>query len=174
VNEPAFLTRALAAEHDRSTFTCGVEPLDRYFRQQVTQDVRRRIAYCFVMVETGTATIAGYYTLSATSIYLTDLPAAQVKRLPRYPLGPAVLLGRLAVAAPYQGRHLGAALLADAVERAARADIAAFAIVTDPKDERAHRFYARYGFADLPGTQRRLCVSMDSILNFLRQERTVR
>ncbi len=168
MNEPVFNTEALASKHDRSSFTCGVEPLDRYFQQQATQDIRRRIASCFVMVEKATGAVAGYYTISATSLLLTDLPEAQAKRLPRHPLVPAVLLGRLAVATTYQGRHLGAALVADAVERAARADIAAFAIVVDPKDGEARRFYARFGFSELFGNERRLCVPIESILRFLK------
>jgi ribosomal protein S18 acetylase RimI-like enzyme len=72
------------------------------------------------------------------------------------------------VARGHQNRHLGASLVADAAERAARADIAAFAIVVDPEDDRAQRFYARLGFAELPGPERRLCVPIESILRFLR------
>jgi hypothetical protein len=90
VNDPAFITEALASKHDRSSFTCGVEPLDRYLQQQATQDIRRRIASCFVMVEKATGAVAGYHTISATSLLLTDLPEAQAKRLPRHPLVPAV------------------------------------------------------------------------------------
>lgn len=166
MSEPAFIIEALASKHDRSAFTCGTEPLDRYFRQQVTQDIRRRIASCFVMVENATGAVAGYYTISATSLFLTDLPEEQAKRLPRHPLVPAVLLGRLAVATTFQGRHLGASLVADAVDRAARADIAAFAIVVDPKDDSARRFYEKFGFSELPGDERRLCVPIESILCF--------
>ncbi len=167
MNEPAFVIEALTSKHDRSSFTCGVEPLDRYFRQQAAQDIRRRIASCFVMIENASAAVAGYYTLSATSLRLDELPEAQTKRLPRYPLIPAVLLGRLAVATAFQRRHLGTSLVADAVERAARADISAFAIVVDPKDDNARRFYAKFGFAQLCGAERRLCVPIESVLRFL-------
>jgi hypothetical protein len=34
---------ALAADHDGRAFPFGVAELDRYFQQQVTQDIRRRI-----------------------------------------------------------------------------------------------------------------------------------
>jgi hypothetical protein len=33
----------LAARHDRRAFSCGVADLDRYFHQQVTQGIRRRV-----------------------------------------------------------------------------------------------------------------------------------
>jgi len=172
VSDAAFATEALATHHDRSSFTCGVEPLDRYLRQQATQDIRRRIANCFVLTEKATGTVAGYYTLSGTSLHLTDLPEAQAKRLPRYPMVPAALLGRLAIATAYQRRHLGASLLADAAERASRSDLAVFAIVTDPNDDQAHRFYVKYGFIEVPGAQRRLVVPIDSILRFFEAQRS--
>jgi len=35
----------LLAEHDRSTFASGCDPLDNDFRQRVTQDLRRRVAF---------------------------------------------------------------------------------------------------------------------------------
>lgn len=164
MSQPDFLTEALAPQHDRSSFTCGVEPLDRYLRQHATQDIRRRIANCFVMIERTTGDIAGYYTLSGTSLLLTDLPQTMVKRLPRYPAVPAALLGRLAVATAFQNRHLGASLLADAALRASRADLAVFAVVTDPKDDNARRFYLKHGFMELPGAPLRLFAPVDSLL----------
>ena len=168
MSEPSFITQALAAHHERSSFTCGVEALDRYLREQATQDIRRRVANCFVMVDEKMSSIAGYYALSATSLLLSDLPQAATKRLPRYPQVPAVILGRLAVAIDYQGRHVGAALLADATERAARADIAVFAIITDPIDERAHRFYKKHGFMELSGERPRLFIPIESIRRLLK------
>jgi hypothetical protein len=92
-----FVVEPLGSGHDRTSFVCGVEPLDRYFRNQAGQDVRRRATACFVCQERATGQIAGYYTLSAGSILLTDLPAQLAKRLPRYPTVPIARLGRLAV-----------------------------------------------------------------------------
>ena len=48
---PTFRLAPLGAEHDRDSFHCGEEALDRYFKTQATQDIRRRIANCFVAVE---------------------------------------------------------------------------------------------------------------------------
>ena len=135
----------LCPEHDRTQFGSGVEALDRYFQQQVTQDVRRRVTACFVAVSTAPL-ISGFYTLASTSIVLTDLPASTGKKLPRYPSVPAIRMGRLAVDQRFKGKGLGAALIADALERACRAEIAAFALVVDAKDEAASDFYAHHGF----------------------------
>lgn len=152
----------LAAGHDRSAFASGSEPLDRYFRAQATQDARRRLSFCFVAVEIGTGALAGFCTLAATHVPLTQLPTATTRQLPRYPVVPAVLLGRLAVDGRHQAQGLGVALVADALARALRAEIATFAMVVDAKDERARRFYERLGFAPLPGEERRLVLPLDS------------
>lgn len=86
----------LDAAHNRATFSSGSGPLDRYFQQQVTQDVRRKVTACFVALAIEQR-IAGYYTLAAASMLLNDLPSSIGKKLPRYPLVPAVRMGRLAV-----------------------------------------------------------------------------
>jgi predicted N-acetyltransferase YhbS len=129
----------LLAAHDRTAFISGSEPLDRYLREQAKQDMRRRIASCFVAIDNSGA-IAGFYTIAASSLVLDALPADQIKRLPRYPTVPAVLLGRLAVAKAHQGQRLGAALVADALLRATRTDVMAYAMIVDAKDEAAARF----------------------------------
>lgn len=144
-----FRVAPLDASHDRATFNSGSEPLDRYFQQQVTQDVRRRVAACFVALASEQR-IAGFYTLASASLLLADLPASVGKKLPRYPTVPAVRMGRLAVDREFKGRGLGAALLADALNRAARSDIAAYALMVDAKDDSAAAFYRHHGFIALP------------------------
>lgn len=104
----AALDAQLNSRLDRSAFRSGSEPLDRYLREQVSQDVRRRVAACFVAPSE--QRIAGYYTLAAASVLLSDLPASTGKRLPRYPTVPAVRMGRLAVDQAYKGQGLGGAL----------------------------------------------------------------
>lgn len=90
--------------------------------------------------------LGGYYTLSATAVKLSDLPNQTARRLPRYPLVPATLLGRLAVDRRFQRKGYGRFLLADALYRVARNEIASFAVIVDAKDEDARRFYERESF----------------------------
>lgn len=142
----SFVVEPLSARHDRAAFACGVEPLDRYLREQAGQDVKRRVANCFVAGSGGSHVVSGYYTLAAASIPVTEIPSELSRRLPRYPLLPAALIGRLAVDLRYARRSLGSALLYDAIARAMRADTAVYAIVVDAKDETAATFYARFGF----------------------------
>lgn len=144
-----FRVASLDTVHDRSGFNCGTPPLDRYFREQVTQDIRRRVAACFVAL-TDTQRIAGYYTLASACVPLVDLPPDTAKRLPRYPAVPAIRMGRLAVDQDFKGQGLGAALLADALARAARSEVAAFALLVDAKGDEAAAFYRHHGFISLP------------------------
>jgi GNAT superfamily N-acetyltransferase len=166
VSEP-YRIGPLGEEHDRSRFASGSAALDRYFQTQASQDLRRRITACFVVVSPDSDEVVGYYTLTATSIALDALPPAIVKKLPRYPVVPAALLGRLAIARSHQGRGLGGVLLADALKRSARAEMGVFAMVVDAKDEAAQRFYEHYGFTLLPGESRRLFLPIDAALRHL-------
>jgi GNAT superfamily N-acetyltransferase len=143
-----FAVTALARQHDRGAFSCGAPALDDYLRRQAGQDVRRRVAACFVATDSA-GRVAAYYTLAAASLPLTALPDGIVRRLPRYPAVPAARLGRLAVDQACQGQGLGAAMLADALDRTARSDIAAAAMVVDAKDHAAARFCAHHGFIAL-------------------------
>lgn len=154
-----FRIALLHSGHDRSTFTSGSAPLERYLRAQVSQDVRRRIAACFVAL-TDEDRIAGYYTLASASLLLTDLPPATAKKLPRYPTVPTVRMGRLAVDRSFKGMGLGAALLVDALERAARSEIASYALLVDAKDEEAAAFYRHHGLLALPEAPHTLFLPM--------------
>ncbi len=149
-----FQIALLHETHVRTSFGCGLASLDGYFHKQVTQDIRRKVTACFVALADGQR-VAGYYTLASASIPLAGLPPGIGKKLPRYPLLPAVRMGRLAVDRAFAGRGLGGALLADALTRAARSEIAAYALLVDAKDESAAAFYRHHGFiafADSPLT----------------------
>ncbi len=149
--------------HDRTTFASGVAALDRYFREQATQDVRRRATSCYVAVDAATATVAGYYTLSASGVPLGDVGEELARRLPRYPSVPVARLGRLAVDQAYRGRGLGALLLWDAASRAARSEVMVFALVVDAKDDQAEAFYRHHGFAAFGSLPRQLIMPLAKV-----------
>lgn len=159
----AFRIEPLGSDHDRSEFSSGIEALDHYFREQVTQDVRRRVTTCFVAVEASGSMVAGYYTLSAAGVLLSDLPHSLAKRLPRYPTVPVARMGRLAVDLAYRGRKLGAALLWDAIARTLRSEIAVFAIIVDAKDDRAETFYLHHGFVPFGQHPRQLVLPLSKL-----------
>jgi GNAT superfamily N-acetyltransferase len=152
----------LGPRHDRNSFASGVDPLDRYFRTQAGQDARKNLAAPFVLVLPD-GTIAGYYTLSSTAVQLGELPEKAVRKLPRYPLVPATLLGRLAVDHRHRGKGYGRFMLADALYRAMRSEIASFAVIVDAKDDNARRFYQRESFLPLPDQPMKLFRPMADI-----------
>ncbi|HLH21395.1 MAG TPA: GNAT family N-acetyltransferase [Chloroflexota bacterium] len=158
-----FRVESLTSAHDRIAFVSGTPALDRYFREQVTQDIRRRVSACYVALEITTGKIAGYYTLSAASVLLGELPQEMARRLPRYPSVPVARLGRLAVDQACRGRGLGSALLWDAVARAARSEIAVFALVVDAKDGQAETFYRHYGFVSFGSRPRQLVLPLTNL-----------
>jgi ribosomal protein S18 acetylase RimI-like enzyme len=155
-----FRVEPLGPGHERRAFDCGVEALDQYLASQASQDVRRRVSACYVAVELSSGKLAGFYTLAAGSVPLNDLPPDLTKRPPRYPAVPVARIGRLAIGRAFQGQKLGGALLADAALRAARSEVAVFALIVDAKDETAAAFYRHHGFEPIGGNDRQLIVSL--------------
>jgi predicted N-acetyltransferase YhbS len=152
------------ARHDRAGFYSGEPSLDAYLKQRASQDMKRQVAVCYVLCEEGAREIIGYYTLSAFAIEAQDLAADVVAKLPRYPLLPAALLGRLAVGQKYRGQNRGKMLVLDAVQRVCRSDVAAMALVADAINERvAASFYAPLGFLPIPNRPLRLYLPLNRV-----------
>ena len=160
--KPFLKIEPLARKHNRAAFCCGHEELDRYIKERASQDARKQISTPFVLVESGDSTVICYYTLSATSILLADLPEETAKKLPGYPAVPATLLGRLAVDDRHKGRGYGELLLLHALRRALHAttDVASFAIIVEPKDKKSRAFYAHYEFIPFADEKRRMYLPM--------------
>jgi GNAT superfamily N-acetyltransferase len=104
-------------------------------RSHAGQDARKKMAAPFVLVPPDGAS-GGYYTLAATGVKLAEFPVDITRKLPRYPLVPATLLGRLAVDQNYQRRGYGRFLLAGALFRSVRSEIASFAVMSTPRMRR--------------------------------------
>jgi GNAT superfamily N-acetyltransferase len=164
-NHPNIRIEPLASHHDRAAFSCGVEALDRYLCRRASQDARKHVAATFVMVEQDSSAVLGFYTLSATSISLSELPEGIAKKLPKYRLVPAILLGRLAVDQAQRGQGFGELLLIDALRRCLRTkDIGWMAIVVDAKDEQGMAFYERYHFIRFSPNSNRLFLPRTTIV----------
>jgi hypothetical protein len=142
----------LDKRHNRSVFDCGNETLNKYLKNQASQDVKRKLSACFVLSEKETNIIKGYYTLSNNTIQLSSLPEEIKRKLAAYDSVPATLLGRLAIDKKYQGEGWGKILLIDALRRSFTISnqIGSFAVIVDPIDEQAELFYAKYDFIKLP------------------------
>jgi GNAT superfamily N-acetyltransferase len=144
----------LDKNHNRDNFDCGKELLNNYLKTQARQDFKRKLAICFVLCNNKN-NILGYYTLSNNSISLNSFPESIRKKLPTsYHSIPTTLLGRLALDKNHQGVGIGKILLMDALKRSfdISQKIGSYAVVVDPIDEEAEKFYEKYDFIKLPGS----------------------
>jgi GNAT superfamily N-acetyltransferase len=140
-----------ASRHRREAFDCGVESLTTFLRERACKEVASKTCACFVAVPAAEpGCVAGYYTFSAATIALEQVPPELARRLPRYPLLPATLLGRLACDLRFKGVGLGRLLVVDALARAflASGEVGSVVVVTDPK-EATVSFYEKFGFRRL-------------------------
>ena len=147
------ISEPLNSKHKKSDFSCGKEMLDNYIQKQANQDIKRKLSACFVIEETETNLIKSYYTLSNNSIPLKIVPNEIRKKLPSsYEAIPTTLLGRLAIDSKFQGQGIGKLILVDALKRSHELSktIGSFAVVVDPIDLDAEKFYKKYGFIKLP------------------------
>jgi len=161
----AWIFERLAKKHDRTKFSCGVDTLDDYLMRRAGQEQRRGVTFPYVLIRGDDLRVLAYYTLSATSIALTDLPPVMAKQL-GYPAAPAALIGRLAVDQSLQGQGIGQLVLIDALRRlTATESLAIMLVVVDPKNEAATHFYARLGFEPLSSEDRRMYLPFKTIKN---------
>jgi ribosomal protein S18 acetylase RimI-like enzyme len=126
--------------------------LNHYLKTQVNQDIRKRFATCFVAVDEQ-ENVIGYYTLTSQSLGREAIPQTYIKQVPASYNAPAILLGRLARDRKFAGKGLGESLLMDALFRSYRISeksIGAMAVVVDPINDSALKFYEKYGFQLLP------------------------
>lgn len=139
------------AIHRRENFSCGNAVLDRYFKEQLTQDIKKLACTCFILADEHHS-VKGYFTLSSLSIPKSSVPEVYQKKLALYGDVPVTLLGRLAVDVQYKGKGFGETMLMDALHKSfmATRTIASWAVVVDPIDDSAVKFYKKYGFVLIP------------------------
>lgn len=146
----------LEKTHNRKKFACEENSLTDYIRKQVSQDIRKRLATCFVAVD-DESNVIGYYTLTSESLGRELIPDKYLKQLPGNYNAPVILLGRLARDIKTKGTGLGEHLLLDALFRSyklSNESIGAMAIVVEPINEKAVEFYKKYGFEQLPDSEK--------------------
>ena len=141
-----FRIEQLKKQHDRSGFDCGTAVLNDYLKTRARKDQQRRFCTCYLAIANDINAIAGFYTISSSSIKLDQLSPATRKKLPRYADVPVVRIGRLAVDKEFHGRGLGSALIYDAIKRVVQSGIGVYAVVVDAKDGNAIAFYRHMEF----------------------------
>jgi predicted GNAT family N-acyltransferase len=170
MDESKYVIEKLNGDHHRGFFNSGVHQLDDYLTKQAGQDMKRHVAITYVLTELPSSNVIGYHTLSSTSIELKNLPEKEIKRLPRYPLLPATLIGRLAVDENHQGKSIGQFLLIHALKVSLENSntIASLAVIVDAKNNNSSKFYQYFGFIKFSDIQDKLYLPMETIkkMNF--------
>ena len=143
---PALLTEA----HDGSAFDSGEPVLDEWLRRRAWNNLLTAASRTYVVRPTGSSRVIGYFALSMGQILADEATGAMRRNMPKFI--PAVVLGRLAIDRAWQGKGLGRALLADAVQRSLRAsaEVSARLVIVHAISPAAEAFYLHHGFTRLP------------------------
>lgn len=151
--------------HNKESFLCGIDALDNYLLTKANQDNKKNVAVTYALTLHHSHQVLGYYTLSSLGIMPGELPIEIIKKLPRYPILPAILLGRLAVDKTHQGNKIGKLLLIDALKRSfmISEQIGAIAVIVNAKNKTASDFYQYFGFIQFPENNLKLFLPMDTI-----------
>lgn len=157
--------RKLDTSHHKKNFASGSTPLDQYLKNQAGQDIKRNISVTYALTVINSVEVIGYYTLSSISIDVSELSDEYIKKLPKYPMLPGILIGRLAIDSRHQGKKIGGLLLIDALKRSLLMSdqIGMNAVIVDAKDHHAVNFYLHYGFIQFPTNHKKLFLPIHTI-----------
>jgi GNAT superfamily N-acetyltransferase len=156
----------LCREHLLEEFDCGVDDLNRFLKRQSLGSQQAHSAQTYVVAKDWR--VSGYYSLAAASVTFEAATDRLKKGQARHPV-PAILLARLAVDRRMHGKGLGAALLKDALLRAAGAadTIGARALLVHAKDDQAKTFYEHFNFESSPSDPLHLMLLMKDVIRLV-------
>ncbi|HVC58900.1 MAG TPA: GNAT family N-acetyltransferase [Acetobacteraceae bacterium] len=139
----------LRRDHVVDAFTCFRPEVDRFLVRFALASQQANASQTYVALSE--AEVIGFYSLVVSEVAYEDAPDRLTKGLARHPV-PIVLLARLAVAATWHGKGIGAGLLRGAMRRVLQAaDIAGIrAFAVHAKDDEARRFYEHFDFLPSP------------------------
>ncbi len=153
------------AKHDRTGFSCGVDSIDRWFKQSISKNIKNdRVRVWCAVNEDGV--LVGFYALSTYSI----LPehAGNIAIPGEIHEIPMIYLSVLGVDKTQQGQGFGGNLLMHAIEKCVMVSnyIGVAEIVLDVRkdddfDNRA-KFYNRYGFQIIKEGEYRMALSVSA------------
>lgn len=139
----------LTVSHDHSAFDCGYEELNGFIRLYALAGQQANISQTYAAAYNNA--IVGYHTLAVGDVVYEDAPERLAKGIPHYPI-PVMLLARLAVDRTWQGKGLGAALVADVVHRSIQVAniVGVRGVIVHAKGNAARNFYEHLGFLPFP------------------------
>ena len=150
--------------HDRAAFSCGVQQIDNYLKLTAKKGSKADVVRIWVVIDKGN-NIVGFYGINMHAIDAKEMPASYKKKAMKHGLLPAAFIAMIGVDEKHQGNGLGSALVADALDRIARAseEIGTCVIMLDVFDDgnvdavtRRKSYYESFGFGPLPDQPLRL------------------
>lgn len=146
LSEPSKLTN----DHNTDKFDCGIPVLNTWLRRYALQNQQANAATTFAVCSSRNH-VVGYYSLAVGSIEHESALSRIRKALARHRI-PIMILARIAVDLRYQGQDIGKGLLKDAILRTLQVSEHAGirAILVHAKNDKARRFYERFGFESAP------------------------
>jgi GNAT superfamily N-acetyltransferase len=139
----------LAPHHILDSFESGVASLDEWLKRRALQNQTSGASRTFVSVDPS-GRVAAYYALASSAIAPASAPGRFRRNMPD-PI-PVAVLGRLAIARPYQGQGLGRALFQDAARRVMHAAdaIGIRGLLVHALSDEAKAFYLKLGLEQSP------------------------
>lgn len=169
-----FCALGSALDIDRSSFDCETPDINEYIRNSATTFDQEDFSKVFLMVDTDSSALVGYYTLSTSVIPNRELPDEYAKGLPveasAFPL-PAILIGQFAIDRNWQGKGLSTLLLGDTYRRIVliwrQNSLGMKAVKVDTQNgeqgERARGFWIHQGFTPFKKSPRSLFLPIKTI-----------
>ncbi len=163
---PSWHEVPIAKHHDRESFDCGENSLNRFFLHHARKNHQRGAAKTIVAIDNHQGTVLGFYSLSPACIAYDVVPKIAKRRLAHHDV-PVFRLARLAVDHRFQGQGLGGQLLLSAGHRAllVAAQVGGVALLIDAKNANIANWYAGYGAVPLVDKPLSLLLPFKTIQN---------
>lgn len=132
----------LAAHHKLDGFRCRSPEQTDWLIEHARQAHGTGTTRVFVVTEVDQPVVVAFYAWCMAGVAIADLPKRLRRGSGRYPQ-PVALLARLGVDQCYEGRGLGAALLADVITRVAGLSdaIGCRGLIVHAESDQARAFY---------------------------------
>jgi GNAT superfamily N-acetyltransferase len=169
---PDWYEEAIAKQHDRKGFDCGVDALNLFLAKYARQAHESGASKTYVASDRNdSTTIHGFYTLSPAHIDCHIVPAtARPSGGGNHPIG-GFRLGRLATSKNLHRKGLGGELLISAARRCilASQQVGGTLLLIDAKDQQAANWYKAYGALPIPQAPLSLVLPYSTIIQAMQQ-----
>lgn len=151
MNLPGWHEEPISKRHDRKSFDCADPSMNDFLQRYARQSHESGAAKTFLAIDDAdNKTILGFYSLAPGALAYADTPELVRRSLARHDV-PGFRLARIATDLRWQGQGLGGQLLVAAAKRCLRAatEVGGVVLIIDAKNDRAARWYAKYGAVPL-------------------------